>query len=96
MASRASMASYASYASYASPASSTSQASPTRKNQKKLCFFSFFLYLCRQTESPIKIMDDETKDVLESEQHTDYKPSNRFDAAAVHHLSGMYRNWFRD
>ena len=41
-------------------------------------------------------MDDEIKDVLESEQHTDYKPSNRFDAAAVHHLSGMYQNWFLD
>jgi len=54
------------------------------------------LYLCRQTENPILIMDDETKDVLESEQHTDYKPSNRFDAAAVHHLSGMYQNWFLD
>ncbi len=39
-------------------------------------------------------MDDEIKDVQESEQHTDYKPSNRFDAAAVHHLSGMYQNWF--
>ncbi len=54
------------------------------------------MYLCRQTENPILIMDDETKDVLESEQHTDYKPSNRFDAAAVHHLSGMYQNWFLD
>ena len=41
-------------------------------------------------------MDDEIKDALESEQHTDYKPSNRFDAAAVHHLSGMYQNWFLD
>ena len=41
-------------------------------------------------------MDDEIKDVLESEQHTDYKPSSRFDAAAVHHLSGMYQNWFLD
>ena len=41
-------------------------------------------------------MDDEIKDVIESEQHTDYKPSNRFDAAAVHHLSGMYQNWFLD
>ena len=41
-------------------------------------------------------MDDEIKDVQESEQHTDYKPSNRFDAAAVHHLSGMYQNWFLD
>ena len=54
------------------------------------------MYLCRQTENPILIMDDEIKDVLESEQHTDYKPSNRFDAAAVHHLSGMYQNWFLD
>ena len=26
--------------------------------------------------------------------HSDYKPLNRFDAAAVHHLSGMYQNWF--
>ena len=54
------------------------------------------MYLCRQTENPILIMDDEIKDALESEQHTDYKPSNRFDAAAVHHLSGMYQNWFLD
>ena len=41
-------------------------------------------------------MDDEIKHVEESEQHTDYKPTNRFDAAAVHHLSGMYQNWFLD
>ena len=41
-------------------------------------------------------MDDEIKEVQESEQHSDYKPSNRFDAAAVHHLSGMYQNWFLD
>ena len=30
------------------------------------------------------------------EAHTDYQPVNRFDAAAVHHLSGMYQNWFLD
>ena len=41
-------------------------------------------------------MDDEIKEVQESAQHSDYKPSNRFDAAAVHHLSGMYQNWFLD
>ena len=54
-------------------------------------------------------MDDEIKDdeVLEgieegmeeseeTESHSDYKPINRFDAAAVHHLSGMYQNWFLD
>lgn len=27
---------------------------------------------------------------------SDYRPSSRFDAAAVHHLSGMYQNWFLD
>ena len=31
-----------------------------------------------------------------AEGHSDYKPVNRFDAAAVHHLSGMYQNWFLD
>ena len=41
-------------------------------------------------------MDDEIKEVQQSDQHSDYKPSNRFDAAAVHHLSGMYQNWFLD
>lgn len=25
-----------------------------------------------------------------------FKPVNRFDASAVHHLSGMYQNWFLD
>jgi len=28
--------------------------------------------------------------------HSDYKPVNRFDASVVHHLSGMYQNWFLD
>ena len=56
-------------------------------------------------------MDDEIKDEEEiknteeteslespdaTEAHSDYKPVNRFDAAAVHHLSGMYQNWFLD
>ena len=50
-------------------------------------------------------MDDETRDdeVLEQQEsegtaegHSDYQPVNRFDAAAVHHLSGMYQNWFLD
>lgn len=36
--------------------------------------------------------DDESYD-----EHSDYKPtSNRFDASAVHHLSGMYQSWFLD
>ena len=54
------------------------------------------MYLCRQTENPFLVMDDEIKEIEQSEQHSDYKPSNRFDAAAVHHLSGMYQNWFLD
>ena len=37
--------------------------------------------------------DDEQGD---AEGHSDYKPVNRFDAAAVHHLSGMYQSWFLD
>lgn len=28
------------------------------------------------------------------ESHSDYKPADRFDASAVKHLSGMYKNWF--
>ena len=32
----------------------------------------------------------------EGESHSDYKPAGRFDAAAVHHLSGMYQTWFLD
>ncbi len=50
-------------------------------------------------------MDDERKDndsiethddELTSDLHSDYQPVNRFDASAVHHLSGMYQNWFLD
>lgn len=29
-------------------------------------------------------------------ESTDYRPANRFDASVVHHLSGMYQNWFLD
>ena len=35
-------------------------------------------------------------DELTEDTHSDYKPTNRFDASAVHHLSGMYQNWFLD
>ena len=35
-------------------------------------------------------------DELEEDEHSDYKPVNRFDASAVRHLSGMYQNWFLD
>ncbi len=33
---------------------------------------------------------------LTVDEHSDYKPADRFDASAVHHLSGMYKNWFLD
>ena len=40
--------------------------------------------------------NDEIGEDLEPQQHSDYKPADRFDASAVHHLSGMYKNWFLD
>ena len=39
---------------------------------------------------------ENTENEDSTEAHSDYKPVNRFDAAAVHHLSGMYQNWFLD
>ncbi|MCR5151886.1 MAG: DNA gyrase/topoisomerase IV subunit A [Prevotella sp.] len=52
-------------------------------------------------------MDEEIKDEIISQEntteegaaevaHSEYRPANRFDASAVHHLSGMYKNWFLD
>ena len=40
--------------------------------------------------------DDGEDDGEGAERHSDYRPVNRFDASAVHHLSGMYQNWFLD
>ncbi len=41
--------------------------------------------------------DDTEKDADDAPtEHSDYTPANRFDASAVHHLSGMYQNWFLD
>ena len=43
--------------------------------------------------------DDELQqqdDDLAMDEHSDYTPADRFDASAVHHLSGMYKNWFLD
>lgn len=40
--------------------------------------------------------DMEQTDSSETKEHSDYTPTNRFDASAVHHLSGMYKNWFLD
>ena len=39
--------------------------------------------------------DDSTAEVQEGESNG-YHPVNRFDASVVHHLSGMYQNWFLD
>ncbi|MCM1079935.1 MAG: DNA gyrase/topoisomerase IV subunit A [Clostridium sp.] len=44
-------------------------------------------------------MSDEIQELesaAECQQETNYKPANRFDASIVHHLSGMYQNWFID
>ena len=46
-----------------------------------------------QQEDDADVQED---DDLEEDRHSDYKPANRFDASAVHHLSGMYQNWFLD
>ena len=44
-----------------------------------------------------EIVDMEnTFDEQTDAEHSDYKPTDRFDASAVHHLSGMYKNWFLD
>ncbi len=73
--------------------------------------FVFCLLICTFAKQNLKdrlSMDDEIKDdeIREeqqpqsndtpTEEHSDYKPVDRFDAAAVHHLSGMYQNWFLD
>ena len=73
-----------------------------------VCFAVLFRFFCIFARRNLKHdMDDEIKDDINespespenpevSESHSDYKPVNRFDAAAVHHLSGMYQNWFLD
>ena len=43
----------------------------------------------------IELDDEQTEDAAQ-ESSVDYQPVNRFDASAVHHLSGMYQNWFLD
>lgn len=40
--------------------------------------------------------EQDTTEEVEAEAHSGYKPVDRFDAAVVHHLSGMYQNWFLD
>jgi topoisomerase-4 subunit A len=40
--------------------------------------------------------DEDFGNDMDTNAHSDYKPADRFDASAVHHLSGMYQNWFLD
>lgn len=47
-------------------------------------------------EQPNEIQDASSNGENTENSHSDYKPVNRFDASAVHHLSGMYQNWFLD
>lgn len=42
------------------------------------------------------LTENDGDDELTDDEHSDYKPADRFDASAVHHLSGMYKNWFLD
>ena len=39
---------------------------------------------------------DESAEEIGETESKDYRPANRFDASVVHHLSGMYQNWFLD
>ena len=47
-------------------------------------------------EQPNEIQEVSSNGENTENSHSDYKPVNRFDASAVHHLSGMYQNWFLD
>lgn len=47
-----------------------------------------------------EIIDNDTLDnasgAANDGGHSDYTPTDRFDASVVHHLSGMYQSWFLD
>lgn len=47
-------------------------------------------------DDKIKNNNSEQDEELTVDQHSDYQPVDRFDASAVHHLSGMYKSWFLD
>lgn len=68
-------------------------------------FLTTFVAIAENTKHKINYyMDDEIKDNeylnedenIVDDAHSNYKPADRFDASAVHHLSGMYKNWFLD
>ena len=50
----------------------------------------------QETNEEPTATDPADDDELTEDEHSDYKPADRFDASAVHHLSGMYKNWFLD
>ena len=64
----------------------------------------FYNFAMKATDALSYIMDDdkiknnngEQDEELTVDQHSDYQPVDRFDASAVHHLSGMYKSWFLD
>ncbi|MBR2250622.1 MAG: DNA gyrase/topoisomerase IV subunit A, partial [Prevotella sp.] len=50
-------------------------------------------------DEQIELQDDAataSEGDTQAEAHSSYRPVDRFDASAVHHLSGMYQNWFLD
>lgn len=48
-------------------------------------------------DQSVEFADDvNTAETIGETESTDYRPANRFDASVVHHLSGMYQNWFLD
>ena len=42
----------------------------------------------------LKNNSENQEELINNESHSDYTPASRFDASAVHHLSGMYQGWF--
>lgn len=67
-------------------------------------FFCHFTFFSVPLNTKLFFMDDDKKnndkniedEELNENSHSDYMPDDRFDASAVHHLSGMYKNWFLD
>ncbi|MBR5652937.1 MAG: DNA gyrase/topoisomerase IV subunit A, partial [Prevotella sp.] len=53
--------------------------------------------IIENTENSENQNDSENPEGQEEQvSHSDYRPTSRFDASAVHHLSGMYQSWFLD
>lgn len=69
-----------------------------------MAFFCNYTFFSVPLNSKSFLMDDDKKnndkntddEELGKDSHSDYTPADRFDASAVHHLSGMYKSWFLD